>query len=85
MTDEVLQEIVICNGNSNHSFIPIATILCTSNATVTNNVTTYSVLQPAKTHGSHNLLPSVQSFVVLNTIPGGAHLSHTDGDLGTPL
>ena len=56
--------------------------MCTSVAADTTTNTTYSALQLVKT--SYNLLPSVPSFYVLNTLPG-ANLSHINSGLGTPL
>ena len=74
MDDDFLQEIATWNDSSNQS-LPALAITCTSVAAdTTTNTTTYSALQLVKT--SYNFLPSVPSFDVLNTLPGGANLSH---------
>ena len=83
MDDDFLQEIATWNDSSNQS-LPALAITCTSVAAdTTTNTTTYSALQSVKT--SYNFLPSVPSFDVLNTLPGGANLNHINRGLGTPL
>ena len=83
MDVDLLQEIATCDDSGNQSLPPLAITYSSVVADTTTNTTTYSALQPVKT--SYNFLPSVPSFDVLNTLPGGANLSHINRGLGTPL
>ena len=83
MDVDFLHEIASCNDSSNQSLQPLAITCASVAADTTTNTTTYSALQPVKTR--YNFLPSVPSFDVVNTLPGGANLSHINRGLGTPL
>ena len=83
MDVDFLQEIATCDDFGNQSLPPLAITYASVVADTTTNTTTYSALQPVKT--SYNFLPSVPSFDVLNTLPGGANLSHINRGLSTLL
>lgn len=83
MDVDLLQEKATCDDSGNQSLPPLAITYSSVVADTTTNTTTYSALQPVKT--SYNFLPSVPSFDVLNTLPGGANLSHINRGQGTPL
>ena len=80
MDVDILQEIATCDDFGNQSLPPLAITYASAVADTTTNTTTYSALQPVKT--TYNFLPSVSSFDVLNTLPGGANLSHINRGLG---
>ncbi|KAM7448776.1 hypothetical protein ABFA07_003270 [Porites harrisoni] len=82
MDVDLLQEIATCDFG-NQSLPPLAITYASFFADTTTNTITYSALLPVKT--SYNFLPSVPSFDVLITLPGGANLSHINRGLGTPL